>query len=1049
MQIRARIRVQSYAGVQKAGQLIFNYQSANEKLEVRTVRVTKPDGKIITAGSEAVQDMTSPVAQVAPMYTDLRQKHVVVPGLSPGDILEYETLTTTEHPLTPGRFWQAWNFISDEICLDEQVELNVPLKSALQTHLNADIQPEMRMENGRHIFVWKTSNLAHPEAPKSAAGFDVRALLEGQKEAPSRRLFITSFENWLDISSWYAALEKDRRAPTAPVKAKAEEVTHGARTDLEKVQAIYEYVAKNIRYVSLSFGQGRYQPHFAAEVLANQYGDCKDKATLFEAMLEAIGIHASPVLLQSGGNVDPDMPNPLEFNHVISYVRLGDRDLWLDSTVGVAPFGYLLPQVRGKKALAVNSGREAALVDIPDALPTPALYRVEVDGNLDEARKLEAQVTFETRGDIEVLLRLGLTQVQLSQLAQVMSAAARQQGNGGDVSFSDLDATDPFDTRQPLRFHLKISGTIPEEKEAKKSASGDPFDASELGFLLPYPFSGKESPFSGFWGGPMEMELKVKFSMTAKDAEHKKPAKSEPVKISREFAEYLGQWNWDGKTIEGEWRLAWKTKELQGDKIQDYLDFRTQVLANLSGFSAKLRGNEGSFLAAEKVGRYSEAMTDFRHGKNEEAAQILRELVKDDPKYVDAWRSLGQVEAKRKFWSGSRDAYQKVIELEPSSYSGYEGLIRAYSAEWMYDEAIDTAKKEIDKVAGQPSGHMQLGWLYLQTEKYALAVPEYETCVKLLPKSAQMQIQLGRAYLGVHQVEKAKTAFDKAVELDQSALTLNDASYYAAEGGLDLNKAEEQSKRAVEEIEKKVADLWLEDTKSESAGLLGSLAAYWDTLGWIEFEKGNIESAEKYLRAACDLTDAGTIQMHMGRVYEAQGRKDDAIYAYSRTLLPTTDRYFRFDPASGKTIERPPRPLVPDEREARKHLAGLLGGEDKIADLLKEASYNRNWRRTVTTPHTEGTDFWVHLLVIVGPGPQLEGIRKLQGTADEKALLARFQGAVPPQTFPDSQLQNLPRVAAIHCLKEPAQCEFAFLPNEQWEAEFKQASDNASATTQP
>ena len=41
--------------------------------------------------------------------------------------------------------------------------------------------------------------------------------------------------------------------------------------------ALYNYVAQNIRYVSLSFGLGRFQPHSAADVFKNQYGDCKDK----------------------------------------------------------------------------------------------------------------------------------------------------------------------------------------------------------------------------------------------------------------------------------------------------------------------------------------------------------------------------------------------------------------------------------------------------------------------------------------------------------------------------------------------------------------------------------------------------------------------------------------------------------------------------------------------------------------------------------------------------------------------------------------------------
>ncbi|HYL86511.1 MAG TPA: DUF3857 domain-containing protein [Candidatus Angelobacter sp.] len=1050
MGIQARIRVQSYAGVQRLGQLIFSYQSANEKLEIRTVRVTKSNGKIVTAGAEAVQDMTSPVAQEAPTYSDQRQKHVVVPSLSPGDILEYETLATFEHPLTPGHFWQAWNFISDDICLDEQVELNVPLKTNLKTVVDFGPQSETKVESERRIYIWKSSNLQHaqPEPPEISNEFDVVRLLRGQRSALGRRLFLTSFDNWGEISSWYAGLEKDRRAPTTEVKAKADEVVRDAHSDLEKVRAIYEYVAKNIRYVSLSFGQGRYQPHFAAEVLAHEYGDCKDKATLLESMLDAEGIKAWPVLLQTNWDVQPDMPNPLEFDHVISYLRVDEKDIWLDSTLGVAPFEYLLPQVRGKHALLVKPGPAAGLVQIPEALQTPTLYRLAVDGSLDEARKVEAQMTFETRGDAEVLLRLGLTQVPLAKLTEIMAAAARQSDKTTDISFTDLEATDPFDTSKPLRFSMKISGTLPEETSGKetKAQPDNPFDASELGFILPFFVQVKDKSFQGYLGGPKEMQLNVKFSLPAKYADKLKPAKASPAKITKDFAEYEGKWSWDGKTLEGEWRLGLKAKEIQNDQIADYMDFRTQVLARLSEFSSKLTGKEGHFRAAEMVGRYSEAMSAQRKGKDGEAVKILQELVKEDPKYTDAWRSLGQVEEKRKNWAKSREAYEKVMELEPGSYSGYEGVIRAYSGQWRYDEAIAIAKKEVEKVTGQANGHMELGWLYLQTEKYALAVPEYEAVVKLLPKSPRMQIQLGQAYAGAHEREKAEAAFDKAVELDQSAPILNDAAYYSAEAGADLRKAENWSRKAVDEIEKKAGEVKLEETNLATAGLLGTLAAYWDTLGWIEFKKGNLATAEKYLRAACDLTDAGTIQMHMGRVYEAEQRKEEAIYAYSRTLLPTTDRFFALDAASGQTRELR-RPLIPDEREATSHLAALLGGESKVAELLKEASYNRNWKRTVTTPNRDGRDYWVHLITMVGPGPKIEDMRKLQGTEDEKTLLERFHGDTPPQSFPDTNLRRIPRVANIHCLKEPAQCELAFLPIEHWQGEFSEIKEGESTGT--
>ena len=41
----AVVRIQSQAGVEGFGQLVFGYSSATEKLEVEYVRVRKPDGR--------------------------------------------------------------------------------------------------------------------------------------------------------------------------------------------------------------------------------------------------------------------------------------------------------------------------------------------------------------------------------------------------------------------------------------------------------------------------------------------------------------------------------------------------------------------------------------------------------------------------------------------------------------------------------------------------------------------------------------------------------------------------------------------------------------------------------------------------------------------------------------------------------------------------------------------------------------------------------------------------------------------------------------------
>jgi TonB family protein len=467
LEIKVRAKVQSQVGVDKLGQLVFNYNSANERLEIVSVQVIKPDGKTIVTGPDSIQDLSAPVAIEAPMYSDARQKHVTVSGLAAGDILEYHTVNTTVRPLTQGQFWQSWHFINDAPCLDEQVELSVPSNREIKIKAPPDVTSTSRTEGDRKVYTWKstTARAAAIPVPPQMSGkvFDVEALLRGAQPAPSRWLSFSSFESWQQVGTWYAGLERERRVPTAELKAQADEITKDSKTELAKVQALYEYVTRNIRYVSLSFGMGRYQPHAAAEVLANRYGDCKDKATLLDALLEAEGIHSATALINSKSAIDPDVPTPFQFDHAITFVSASGKEIWLDSTAQMAPYQYLFPQLRGKEALVVFQQQPAELKKTPEKLAFPKYYMLEVNGSVT-GKKLTLEVAFETRGDIEVLMRAGMTALQPSQMAQLMTQGAKQANAKSDLEVTDFKAGDPFDTTKPYRLEVHMTITVPDRK---------------------------------------------------------------------------------------------------------------------------------------------------------------------------------------------------------------------------------------------------------------------------------------------------------------------------------------------------------------------------------------------------------------------------------------------------------------------------------------------------------------------------------------------------------------------------------------------------------
>src|SRR5262249_11953258 len=153
-EMTVRIKIQSQAGVEQWGQLVVGYNSANERVEIPYVRVLKADGSTVTAPTDAIQDLSIPLEREAPVYTDYRQKHITVPGLRPGEELEYSFVTITHTPLAPGHFWMEQDFAKSGTVLDEQLELNVPKDRVIKLKTKPGSEPKITEQDGRRIYTW-------------------------------------------------------------------------------------------------------------------------------------------------------------------------------------------------------------------------------------------------------------------------------------------------------------------------------------------------------------------------------------------------------------------------------------------------------------------------------------------------------------------------------------------------------------------------------------------------------------------------------------------------------------------------------------------------------------------------------------------------------------------------------------------------------------------------------------------------------------------------------------------------------------------------------
>ncbi|MBI3404455.1 MAG: DUF3857 domain-containing protein [Acidobacteria bacterium] len=873
-----RIRVQSDAGVEQLGQLVFGYNAANENLSIDYVRVRKGkelNDAVITAKPDAVQEMTAPIARDAPVYTDYKQKHVTVPSLQSGNILEYKTTITIHTPLAPGNFWLDYNFEKTAIVLEE--ELVVVCHTARR--IKEKTAPEIKgisVETGANsIRTWKNSHLVREKEDEKETPSKRKERRKREKEGFTPDVQLTTFQSWEEVGRWYSGLEKERVAPSDEVRKRAAEIIRDRPGDLDKIEALYKFVAGNFRYVSLSFGVGRYQPHAASEVLANQYGDCKDKHTLLAALLDAAGFKAYPVLIHHGRKIDPGLPSPAQFDHVITAVSLANDLLWMDTTTEIAPFRLLSPDLRKKQALLVPRDGVPKLVETPADPPFPSTQRLEIDGTISDLGKLSAKVHQTMRGDGELILRMAFRRTPQTRWKQLTQAVAGFGGLRGEVK--EVNVTDAADTTKPFELDYQIEVPNFLDWTGKKSQLAIPLPNAGL------PQADAEEEEDGEsieLGSPLEIVSKLKLKLPDKFTA-RAPV---PINVKRDYAEYHSAYKMDGGVFIAERTLHSTERELPAARTRDFIAFARAVRAD-QGQTLQVENTIAGTPEIPKTAKSEElfeaAGVALRNQNFQSAVDLLKRVTDLEPKHKRAWFALAVAYAAQRNFPPAIDAVKKHADLSPYDEDAFSFLGQIYLQEAKFPEAVEALKKQLEIAPLNKSAQGLLGMAYRGWKKYAEAATELEKAVSLNSEDANLRVALGECYLNLDRGDEAVAAFDKAVELAPNPVIWNNIAYQLALKKVHMDRAQQYAESAVAATAAHLRNVSLARISLDDFGYVSSLAAYWDTLGWIYFQKGDLEKAEKYVQASWLTNFHGEVGYHLGMIFEKQNRKGEASRIYT------------------------------------------------------------------------------------------------------------------------------------------------------------------------
>ncbi|MBC8012187.1 MAG: DUF3857 domain-containing protein, partial [Burkholderiales bacterium] len=348
-------RAVTEAGIKSLAEDLFEYDRDQQDFHLVRAVTLDPDGTEHAVAPDAILVQSPQRRADLAIYDDTTEVRIIYPRVRVGGVTHAITVVQDRSARLPGAYTyrRIWGGNWPQFIDRHVVELPAVLAPRLNSFTLGSGVPEP----------------VRQALPDSA----VRLEWRGEK-IPSRRsevsraptaqtgplLHLTTLRDWDEVAAWYQSLLAGRDTLPPELATLADEWLRDAPDRDAKIAILFSKVADEVRYTSLSLGEGDYQPRSPSEVWARRHGDCKDKSNLLVALLRHAGIPAHLTLLNTRhlGLVDRRAPDYRVFDHaIVALPGAAGGYAFLDPTIACATPAILAPTDADRDVLVVRDGR--------------------------------------------------------------------------------------------------------------------------------------------------------------------------------------------------------------------------------------------------------------------------------------------------------------------------------------------------------------------------------------------------------------------------------------------------------------------------------------------------------------------------------------------------------------------------------------------------------------------------------------------------------------------------------------------------------------------
>lgn len=344
-----------------------------ERLQGFQARVSRRDG---SSDSYSRSDLSSVNLSSSAMIAETSVKFLNVrTSLEAGDLVEI--VTTHEMGLLP---------LGIRFSLDQAGDRSTNIHCSFEVRTGDTLQILVANDSLRPSITRHAATTVYSLSWPSFKGHESRFVLDRTNGTPIVFASVGQGRSpltWVAFGDWYLQMINPKISLSGAHEEMARKITAGLSTPREKMDAIFNYCQKSVRYEQVYLSQGEFIPNEVTTIFNRKFGDCKDYSVLIYAMAKGVGLEPNLALCFRGrgrqffGDITVS-----QFNHMIVHFQDGGDHLWYDGTNRTGLPGLTTDDLTNAIALVLTENN-SHLVEISESPDNRLILngRLRSDGN--------------------------------------------------------------------------------------------------------------------------------------------------------------------------------------------------------------------------------------------------------------------------------------------------------------------------------------------------------------------------------------------------------------------------------------------------------------------------------------------------------------------------------------------------------------------------------------------------------------------------------------------------------------------------------------------